>query len=51
MWLTKKWWFLIVVIPIVGLCIKAGFCNSTVRIKRGVNPGFDRRRIGVNKRF
>jgi len=25
MWLTKKWWFLIVVIPIVGLCIKAGF--------------------------
>ena len=23
--LTKKWWFLIVVIPIVGLCIKAGF--------------------------
>lgn len=25
MWLTKKWWFLIVVIPIVGLCVKAGF--------------------------
>ena len=25
MWLTKKWWFLIVVIPIVGLSIKAGF--------------------------
>ena len=25
MWLTKKWWFLIVVFPIVGLCIKAGF--------------------------
>ena len=25
MWLTKKWWFLIVVIPIVVLCIKAGF--------------------------
>ena len=25
MWLTKKWWFLIVVVPIIGLCIKAGF--------------------------
>jgi len=25
MWLTKKWWFLIVVVPIVGLCVKAGF--------------------------
>lgn len=25
MWVTKKWWFLIVVIPIVGLCVKAGF--------------------------
>ena len=25
MWLTKKWWFLIVVIPIVSLSIKAGF--------------------------
>ena len=25
MWLTKKWWLLSVVIPIVGLCIRAGF--------------------------
>jgi surfeit locus 1 family protein len=25
MWPTKKWWFLIVVIPVVGLCVKAGF--------------------------
>ena len=25
MWLTKKWWFLIVVGPIIGLCVKAGF--------------------------
>ena len=25
MWLTKKWWFLIVVVPIIGLCVKAGF--------------------------
>ena len=25
MWLTKKWWFLIVAVPIIGLCVKAGF--------------------------
>ena len=25
MWLTKKWWFLIVVITIVGVCVKACF--------------------------
>ena len=25
MWLTKKWWFLIIVVPIIGLCVKAGF--------------------------
>ena len=25
MWLTKKWWFLIVVVPIIGLCVRAGF--------------------------
>ena len=25
MWLTKKRWFLIVVIPVIGLCVKAGF--------------------------
>ena len=25
MWLTKKWWFLIIVFPIIGLCVKAGF--------------------------
>ena len=23
--LTKKWWFLIVVLPVIGLCVKAGF--------------------------
>jgi cytochrome oxidase assembly protein ShyY1 len=23
--LTKKWWFVIVVLPVIGLCVKAGF--------------------------
>ena len=23
--LTKKWWFVIVVVPVIGLCVKAGF--------------------------
>ena len=25
MWLTKKWWFLVLVLSVIGLCIKAAF--------------------------
>ena len=25
MWLTKKWWFLVLLLPVIGLCTKAAF--------------------------